>query len=101
MMTRLPRAVIVFLITTSCVIFDQATKFIAKIYLGPGALISFAGDTFRLQYAENSAAFLSLGASLQDPWRNLVFTLLLGIISIVILGDVLYISWSIAVAIHF
>jgi signal peptidase II len=47
--------------------------------LQPDALISFAGDTLRLQYAENSGAFLSLGSSLPDPWRHLVFTVLVGI----------------------
>lgn len=100
MMTRLPRAVIVFLITTTCVILDQATKFIAKAYLGPGALISFAGDTFRLQYAENSGAFLSLGASLPDPWRNLVFTVLVGIFLFGLLAYVLFSRSLPAVAVN-
>jgi len=89
-MTKLPRAVMVLLITISCIVVDQTTKFIAKAYLGRGALISFAGDTFRLQYAENSGAFLSLGASLPDPWRNLVFTVLVGIFLFGLLGYVLF-----------
>ncbi|HWH79770.1 MAG TPA: signal peptidase II, partial [Candidatus Binatus sp.] len=88
-MTTLPRFAIVFLITVSCVILDQATKFIAKAFLAPDALISFAGDTLRLQYAENSGAFLSLGASLPEPWRNLVFTVLVGIFLFGLLGYVL------------
>jgi signal peptidase II len=100
MMTSLPRSVIVLLITTSCVIFDQASKFVAKAYLGPGALISFAGDTFRLQYAENSGAFLSLGASLPDPWRNLVFTVLVGIFLFGLLGYVLFSRSLPAVAVN-
>jgi signal peptidase II len=89
MMTRLPRAVIVFLITVGCIVLDQGTKFVAKAYLSHGSLFSFAGDTFRLQYAENSGAFLSLGASLPDPWRNLVFTVLVGVFLFGLLGYLL------------
>jgi signal peptidase II len=58
---------------------DQATKWLAKTYLAPDGFFSFAGDTIRLQYAENTGAFLSLGSSLPDPWRHIVFTVLVGI----------------------
>jgi signal peptidase II len=78
-MKKLPRIILVLLITLTSVGCDQATKLVAKRYLQPDALISFAGDTLRLQYAENSGAFLSLGSSLPDPWRHLVFTVLVGI----------------------
>src|SRR5574341_1663547 len=78
-MRKLPRTILVLLITLTCVGCDQATKFVAKRYLQPDAIISLAGDTLRLQYAENSGAFLSLGSSLPDPWRHLVFTVLVGI----------------------
>ena len=78
-MKKLPKTILVLLITLTCVSCDQATKFVAKRYLQPDALFSFACDTFRLQYAENTGAFLSLGASLPDPWRHLVFTVLVGI----------------------
>ncbi len=90
-MSKFPKPVIILLITLSCVGCDQATKAIAKQYLAPGALLSFAGDTFRLQYAENSGAFLSLGASLPDPWRHLVFTVLVGIF---LLGLLVYLLVS-------
>src|SRR6185295_1992782 len=60
-------------------VVDQASKFVAKQFLQPGDIFSYAGDTFRLQYAENSGAFLGLGAGLPDPWRHLVFTVLVGI----------------------
>jgi signal peptidase II len=88
-MNRLPRILTVLLITVVGVGCDQATKAIAKQYLAPAALLSFAGDTFRLQYAENSGAFLSLGASLPDPWRHLVFTVLVGIFLLGLLGYLL------------
>ncbi|HVO95813.1 MAG TPA: signal peptidase II, partial [Terriglobales bacterium] len=53
--------------------------FAAVRYLRPSALMSFAADTFRLQYAENSGAFLSLGSSLPESLRHLIFTILVGI----------------------
>ena len=78
-MTRLPRTTVIFLITLGSIVCDQATKFIAKRYLRVGDFFSYAGDTFRLQYAENSGAFLGLGSTIPDPWRHLIFTVLVGI----------------------
>jgi signal peptidase II len=78
-MKKLPRTILVLLIIFTCVGCDQATKLVAKRYLQPDGLLSLAGDTLRLQYAENSGAFLSLGSSLPDPWRHLLFTVLVGI----------------------
>jgi signal peptidase II len=84
-MTQLPRALRIFLLTLSCIVIDQVSKFIAKQYLQPGDFYSFLGDTFRLQYAENSGAFLGLGATLADPWRHLIFTVLVGIFLLALL----------------
>jgi signal peptidase II len=78
-----------------CIGCDQATKWLAKQYLGPGDLISFAGDFFRLQYAENTGAFLSLGASLPDAWRQFAFTILVGVFLAALL---LYTIFSAALA---
>ena len=78
-MTKLPRAIIVFLITLTCVGCDQATKLAVKRHLQHGPAYSYAGDTVRLLYAENTGAFLSLGASLPEPVRQLIFTVLVGV----------------------
>ena len=72
-----------------CVAIDQATKWLAKKYLAPDGFISFAGDIFRLQYAENTGAFLSLGSSLPQPWRHIVFTVLVGLFLLALLAYVL------------
>jgi signal peptidase II len=90
-MDRLPRTLTVLLITVVTIGFDQATKALARRYLAPGTLLPFAGDTFRLQYAENTGAFLSLGASLPDPWRHFVFTVLVGLF---LLGLLVYLLAS-------
>ncbi|MBM4259806.1 MAG: signal peptidase II [Deltaproteobacteria bacterium] len=71
--------VLILAILTSCIGCDQATKLVAKRQLVPGEILSYAGDTFRLQYAENSGAFLSLGASLPHHWRQWLFTILTGV----------------------
>ena len=73
------RLFLILLVNATCIVCDQATKLIAKRYLQPGAIFSFAGDMFRLQYAENTGAFLSLGSSLPESWRHITFTVLVGI----------------------
>src|SRR6266850_1631672 len=78
-MSAARRIFLVLLVNATCIVCDQATKLIAKRYLQPGAIFSFAGDMFRLQYAENTGAFLSLGSSLPESWRHITFTVLVGI----------------------
>jgi signal peptidase II len=77
-------------ITLATLILDQLTKWIAKAYLQPGMIFSYLGDSFRLQYAETTGAFLSLGASLPDPWRQLIFTGLVGVFLAALLGYLLF-----------
>lgn len=76
---QVSKMALIAVVLTTCIGCDQATKFVAKSFLQPDALISFAADTLRLQYAENSGAFLSLGSNLPEPWRHLIFTVLVGI----------------------
>lgn len=42
-----------------CVICDQTAKAIARTYLPRLGMLSFAGETVKLQYAENRGAVLS------------------------------------------
>ena len=78
-MSAARRIFLVLLVNAACIVCDQATKLVAQRYLQPGAIFSFAGDVFRLQYAENTGAFLSVGASLPESWRHITFTVLVGI----------------------
>jgi len=84
-MVRLPRAPLISLIILSCIVIDQVSKFVAKQYLQSGEYYSYLGDTFRLQYAENSGAFLGLGATFPTPWRHLIFTVLVGVFLLALL----------------
>jgi signal peptidase II len=70
------------LVMLSCIGCDQATKAMARGGL-VGKSIFFLGDAVRLEYAENTGAFLSLGASLPSRTRTLLFV---GGTSLIILG---------------
>jgi signal peptidase II len=59
----------------SCVGCDQATKRLAQFALKDNRPLSFLSNTFRLEYAENKGAFLSMGATLSDDHRFLVLIL--------------------------
>ena len=61
---------------TACVGCDQSTKFAAKSLLHPGEIHSYLGDTVRIVYAENSGAFLGLGASLPSQVRTALFVVI-------------------------
>jgi signal peptidase II len=55
-------------------IADQVTKALARAKLMHAGRLSYLGDLFRFEYAENRGAFLSLGASMDDHWRAIIFT---------------------------
>lgn len=85
------RLLIVFLLITACVGCDQISKYAAEHFLKRRPALSFMGDTFRLDYAENSGAFLSLGARLPEHVRKTVFVVL---VSIFLVGFLLYVIFS-------
>lgn len=60
------------LLITLIVALDQAVKIWARAAL-PGRSFSYLGGVFQVEYAENRGAFLSLGASLSDGARTLLF----------------------------
>jgi signal peptidase II len=64
--SRLLLAALVVVALVGC---DQATKAIAREELASSPPISLLGGAVRFQYAENSGAFLSLGAGLPPRWR--------------------------------
>jgi len=60
-------------VMAGCVGCDQATKSIAEVHLSYSETLSILGDTLRLQLTHNPGAFLSLGATLPEAWRQAVF----------------------------
>lgn len=89
-MQRLKHITLVLVTILSCVGCDQVTKVTAKDVLPRNQVISFAGDLFRLQYAENSGAFLSLGATLPEQLRVSIFTVGASLVVAVTLGMLLF-----------
>jgi signal peptidase II len=63
----------ILLLTT--VIGDRLTKYLAEAHLVGAPAQSYFGNLVRLEYAENSGAFLSLGANLPDGLRTAVLTI--------------------------
>src|SRR5919108_4240626 len=87
-----PRIFLVLSITFSCVGCDQITKAAAKSHLSRIETLSFADDTLRLRYAENRGAFLSLGSSLPERWRTVVFIGVVAIFLTLLLSYLLVVS---------
>jgi len=77
-MTRAGRAAWVFCLLVACVGCDQVTKALAAEHLAGRPPVLLLGGAFRLLYAENTGAFLSLGAGLPEAIRLWVFVIVTG-----------------------
>ncbi len=82
------RPVFLAIVLVTCVGCDQATKQYAVDHLKGTPPQSYWGDTFRIQYAENPGAFLSLAADLSPTVRFWLLTVSNGIV-LAIVGAVL------------
>lgn len=71
-MTRL-RLLLAIAIVVSTIGCDRVTKHLAVQILAGAPDRSMLADTVRLEYVENSGAFLSLGSTLPDPAKIAIF----------------------------
>jgi signal peptidase II len=85
-MRALSRWLLVALVLVGCVGCDQISKSAAREYLPGSGIHSYLGDTFRLEYAQNPGAFLSLGESLPPAVRFEGFTVAVGAFVAALLG---------------
>ncbi len=69
------------LVLATCVGCDHVSKRAAEALLTGTSGLALAGDTIQLQLAFNQGAFLSLGASLPEPVRQV---LLIGVVPLLI-----------------
>jgi signal peptidase II len=75
---------------------DRVTKHYAAATLARIPAQSYLADTFRLEYAENTGAFLSLGATLPESVRK---TVIMSATSLVLVGTIfmaIRLRWSAA-----
>ena len=87
-MSRPMRAIYIIVALFILVVADQVTKWIAIVALKQtGDVHIFLWNLFRLQYAENTGAFLSLGAGLPDGIRTLIMT---GLNTVILGGLICY-----------
>lgn len=73
-MSKLKRMALLVIVLIGCVGCDQATKLIARQELATAPMQEYWNGFFRLVYAENPGAFLSLGANLHPELRFWIFT---------------------------
>lgn len=78
-MKLVQRTLLIAPVLFSCIGCDQVTKNIARHGLANSGPVTFLHDIFRLQYAENPGAFLSLGAGSSENIRFWIFTLIVGV----------------------
>ncbi len=81
-MQKIKRILILLFVLISCVGCDQATKLVARQTLATAPVQEYAGGLFRLVYAENSGAFLSLGATLPATTRFWIFVVIAALLLI-------------------
>lgn len=89
-MTITKRFILIFGILTTCISCDQTTKSVAQSLLSTTEAWSFLGGTIRFQLAHNPGAFLSLGASLPDVWRQALFSVAVVGLLLALLGYALF-----------
>jgi len=63
-----------------CLALDQTTKYYAFENLQGKPMESYMGDTFRIQYATNTGAFLGLGNALPENVRFWLFNVFTGVV---------------------
>src|SRR3989442_11183826 len=67
--------VLLLILVVTTIGCDRVTKHLATTSLAGAPPRSYFADTLRLEYAENSGAFLSLGGDLPKWVRTTIFTL--------------------------
>lgn len=78
-LTRKLRLALLLSVLLCAVGCDQTSKHFARAELGPFGFVTLPGGFGELRLAENPGSFLSLGASLPEPWRLGLLTIGVGV----------------------
>lgn len=84
------RPLFIATVLVTCISCDQTTKSVAQSFLSQTETLSFWGDSFRLQLAHNTGAFLSMGSALPEIWRTGLFSAGVAIMLLLLLGYILF-----------
>jgi signal peptidase II len=79
-LTKVGSTLVLLALVASTIGCDRVTKRMAVTSLAGAPSRSFLADTVRLEYAENSGGFLSLGANLPPAVRTAIFKIVTGLI---------------------
>lgn len=90
-MRYLIRTILITGLLFFCIGCDQTTKTLARTYLLNEPTMSFLNDVFRLQYIENTGAFLGIGNNFPPALR---FWLLTVIVSAFLLAGIIYLFFN-------
>jgi signal peptidase II len=71
--TKTARICLFVVLVATTVGCDRVTKHMARTSLAGTPVQSFFADTFRLEYAENTGGFLSIGADFKPAVRTAIF----------------------------
>ena len=63
------RWIVILFVLAACGFCDQASKFLAGLFLSDGTVWSFFGDTVRAQLVHNEGGVMSLGATASPGWQ--------------------------------
>jgi signal peptidase II len=73
------RGLFIIVLLVTCVGCDRVTKDLAQLHLAAQPPLAWFQNTVRLEYAENTGAFLSAGARLSPEVRTILFQFLPGL----------------------
>ena len=73
---RILRGLGLLLLLALIIAFDRVTKIYVRDHIHFSIIITVVKDFLTITRVENTGAFLSLGNSLQNPWRFIILTLL-------------------------
>jgi signal peptidase II len=84
-MIKTGRSLLLAVLIIGTVGCDRVTKHVAQESLEGMPVQSYFGDTIRLDYAENTGGFLSMGANLRPALRSAIFSLGTGLMLVALL----------------
>jgi signal peptidase II len=93
MMTRIGARLVLLIAIGATIGCDRVTKHIAATTLSGEPRQSFLGDTVRLEYAENTGAFLSLGTDWPPRVRTAVFGIANAVLLLALTVVALKVRW--------